>query len=342
MNSITPPELADLNDIETAQTSSSDNGSVNDSNVNDSSVHHRNVDDRNADDVNGGDNVADGYGSDRQWLAQIDIHAVKKSDRTRLKHLKHVGPLRVQRPFYPEGDCCHVYLLHPPGGMVSGDQLAINIDVSAGAHTLVTTPSAGKLYRGDSCSVPQSQVVNITVDNGICEWLPQETILFDGALGSTALNVELKKDAQFIGWELFCLGRPASNLPFNEGWFRQQLNIQQEGELILFEKQDLKANSDTANQRWGFNGLPVSGTFIACGFQNVSEDEMKTLIKGLRETVQPPEGSYLSLTWRMGVLIGRYLGHNTEQARACFTQLWQGVRPVLLDREATIPRIWMT
>lgn len=280
----------------------------------------------------------EGYGVDREWLARIDITAVKKTDRTRLKHLKHIGPLRVQHPFYPEGDCCHVYLLHPPGGMVSGDQLSINLSVEADAHMLVTTPSAGKLYRGDSCSVAQSQIVNIDVNEGICEWLPQETILFDGALGSTQLNLNLTGDARFIGWELFCLGRPASDLPFEQGWFRQQMNVHHNGELILFEKQDLDANSATANSRWGFNGLPVSGTFIACGF----DQEPVALIKALREKIQPPEGSCFSLTWRMGVLIGRYLGHNTEHARACFTQLWEGVRPALIEREVSIPRIWMT
>lgn len=286
----------------------------------------------------------EGYGDDRHWLAKIKIDADDKAGRTRIKHLNHVGPLRVQRPFYPEdknehsSDCCHVYLLHPPGGMVSGDKLSIDINLQPNAHTLVTTPSAGKIYRGDSCSVPQSQIVDISVTDGICEWLPQETILFDGALGSTQLNLDLKGDARFIGWEIFCLGRPASDLPFEQGWFRQQMNVHQNGELILFEKQDLQADSATANCRWGFNGLPVSGTFIACGF----EQAPKELIKQLRETIPAPEGSYLSLTWRMGVLIGRYLGHNTEQARECFTQLWQGVRPELINKNAVVPRIWMT
>lgn len=281
---------------------------------------------------------AQGYGQQRRWSANIRIDAVRKGERTRLKHLSHQGPLRVQRPFYPEGDCCHVYLLHPPGGLVSGDQLAIDIRVAEQAHTLITTPSAGKLYCGDSCSVPQSQQVNLQISDGICEWLPQETILFDGALGSTSLNVDLQGDARFIGWEIFCLGRPASQLPFEQGWFRQQMSLHHNGELMLFEKQDLAAQSPTATSRWGFNNLPVSGTFVAYGFSQAPDQ----LIRELRERIQPPAGSYLSLTWRMGVLIGRYLGDNTEQARQCFTEIWQGVRPALIDKPACLPRIWMT
>lgn len=279
-----------------------------------------------------------GYGDQRRWTANIAIDAVRKGDRTRLQHLSHKGPLRVQRPFYPEEDCCHIYLLHPPGGLVSGDQLSIDISVAEQAHTLITTPSAGKLYRGDSCSVPQSQQVNLKVKDGICEWLPQETILFDGALGNTSVNVDLQGDARFIGWEIFCLGRPASELPFEQGWFRQQMNVHHNGELVLFEKQDLAALSATATSRWGFNNLPVSGTFVAYGF----DQEPDQLIRELRERIQAPAGSYLSLTSRMGVLIGRYLGDNTEQARQCFTEIWQGVRPALIHKPATLPRIWMT
>ncbi len=43
-----------------------------------------------------------GYGSDRQWLASINIKLAAKGEKTHIRHLKHQGPLRVQRPFHPE------------------------------------------------------------------------------------------------------------------------------------------------------------------------------------------------------------------------------------------------
>ena len=63
----------------------------------------------------------------RRWAASISLGFDARPDAdktaTRMTHVRHKGPLRVQRPFYPEGrnGCCHVYLLHPPGGLVSGD-----------------------------------------------------------------------------------------------------------------------------------------------------------------------------------------------------------------------------
>src|SRR5690349_6561885 len=77
--------------------------------------------------------------------------------RTRLVERRHTGPLIVQRPFYPEGDPCHVYLVHPPGGVVGGDELRIEVDVGAAAHALLTTPAATKFYRCDGRVSSQTQ-----------------------------------------------------------------------------------------------------------------------------------------------------------------------------------------
>ena len=64
----------------------------------------------------------------------------------------------VQRPFFPEGrEVCHVYLLHPPGGLVGGDELRSICAVGAGAHALVTTPAAAKAYRSAGPIARQTQ-----------------------------------------------------------------------------------------------------------------------------------------------------------------------------------------
>jgi hypothetical protein len=107
--------------------------------------------------------------------------------------------LRVQRPFYPESrEVCHVYLLHPPGGLVSGDELQIDIAVGRDAWALLTTPGAGKVYGSDGQGVRQQQALRIA-RGGTLEWLPQEMILFDGARADLGTRVELEGDARFLG-----------------------------------------------------------------------------------------------------------------------------------------------
>src|SRR6185369_6129537 len=98
----------------------------------------------------------------------------------------------------PEGPrVCHVYLLHPPGGMVGGDELAVDVVVAADAHALLTTPAAAKVYRTNGAPVRQTQRLRVA-DGGTLEWLPQETILYDGARATLDTRVELARGARFI------------------------------------------------------------------------------------------------------------------------------------------------
>src|SRR4051812_37821451 len=84
------------------------------------------------------------------WHAHLQLGFARDGDRTRLVRNAHSGPLRVQKALYPEGpQVCHVIVVHPPGGVVGGDELDISLDVPDGCHVLATTPGAGKWYRAN-------------------------------------------------------------------------------------------------------------------------------------------------------------------------------------------------
>ena len=63
------------------------------------------------------------------WSAKLSLSFERALAKTNLRVSERVGPLSVQRPFYPEEDDCHAYVLHPPGGVVGGDQLELNVQV---------------------------------------------------------------------------------------------------------------------------------------------------------------------------------------------------------------------
>ncbi len=73
------------------------------------------------------------------WKASLDLTFIDRGDKTVLKHRSQQGPLAIQRPLYPEGNPCHTYLLHPPGGVVGGDTLQISVHAIQGAKSLITT-----------------------------------------------------------------------------------------------------------------------------------------------------------------------------------------------------------
>ena len=85
---------------------------------------------------------------DKSWQARLELSFQLSGGRTILARRQHVGPLIVQRPFYPEGpEVCHTYLLHPPAGIAAGDRIEAAVSVEEGAHVLLTTPGAAKWYR---------------------------------------------------------------------------------------------------------------------------------------------------------------------------------------------------
>ena len=140
------------------------------------------------------------------WHAELDLAFARSGGRTVLTRRDHRGPLLVQRAFYPEDNgTCHVYIVHPPGGVVGGDRLTITTDVGADAAALVTTPAAGKYYRTEGPDARQEQ--RLTVGPGaMLEWFPQETIIFDGAQVHTRTRVALADTASFVGWESYGTG----------------------------------------------------------------------------------------------------------------------------------------
>ena len=134
--------------------------------------------------------------TDASWHAELHLGFARTGERTVLRENRHRGPLRVQKALYPEGDAvCQAIVLHPPSGIAGGDQLAIAAEVGAGAHAQLTTPGAGKWYR--SGGVEASQCIELTVGEGATlEWLPQETIVFDGAQARMETHVSLAADVR--------------------------------------------------------------------------------------------------------------------------------------------------
>ena len=149
------------------------------------------------------------------------MNFVEKDKKTVFKRRKHQGPLQVQKLFYPEENgACHVYLLHPPGGVVGGDNFDVRIDVGTNAKVLVTTPAAGKFYRSGGATAFQKQTIKVA-DHGVLEWFPSENIFFSGARARLDTIVNLSERSHFIGWDILCLGRPA----IREHFLKGELNI---------------------------------------------------------------------------------------------------------------------
>ncbi|MGE4534600.1 urease accessory protein UreD [Halomonas sp.] len=278
------------------------------------------------------------FDAGRQWVASLDLGFATREAVTRMTRCRHRGPLRVQRPFHPEGrdGACHVYLLHPPGGLVSGDALSIEVGVQGGAHALLTTPAANKLYRADSHAVAWRQHTRLAVaDGGALEWLPQETLAFDGSRGAQTTEIALDGAARCLGWEVMALGRPASRLPYLSGRIEQRFRLTRGGRPLWLERQPLDPAHPRFHGRWGQGGASVQATLWAVGL-NDEAGAVEALREGLGASPR------WAVTVRHGVLLLRYLGLECREAWALCEAAWRVLRPWLLGREAHPPRIWRT
>jgi urease accessory protein len=254
----------------------------------------------------------------------------------------------VQRPFYPEGDrVCHVALLHPPGGVVGGDELRIEAALDSGAQALITTPAAGKFYRSAGPCAHQTQRL-IVAAGAALEWLPQENILYRGARVYALTRVELQGDARFLGWEIFCLGRPAAGETFSTGEYRQDFELWRDGEPLYLEQGRYAGGDAILDAPWGLRGQPVSATLICTGSPPAVVNAIRAGWDALQRSARPlpapsTDAAELATVSQLDrVLIGRYLGPSTAHARRLFTLAWGVLRPALLERPPCPSRFWNT
>lgn len=276
----------------------------------------------------------------RRWLAGYHGEFYHRDGATRMGKTQHYGPLRVQRPFFPEGtDTLHLYLLHPPGGLVGGDHLEIGLNAGVASHVLMTTPSAGKVYRNES-DLTQGQHVHIRVaEQAVVEYLPQENIVFDGANAELYTRVDIEGSGLFVGWEITCLGRRESQAPFIAGRLRQSLNIYHDGQPLFLDRCDLQVPGRLLLSDCGFQQQNLFGTFVINRDVDFDYADWQQKING---HLKKHRGGCVSITQKPGVLIARILGTHTESMRQVFEALWQEIRPLIINKPACIPRIWLT
>jgi urease accessory protein len=267
------------------------------------------------------------------WKASLALGFSFENQKTTLSRKVHDGPLVVQKPLYPEGaEVCHAIVVHPPGGIAGGDELALQARMGAGAAALLTTPGAAKWYR--SCGPRAKQSLGFDV-RGQLEWLPQETIVFDGALAETDTEVELQAGAGLIGWDIVCLGRTGSGERFTCGSYRSSIRVRRAGKLLWLERGRIDGGGRLLDSPAGLGGNPVFGTLFA----SFPHFDKKILVE-MRD--KNPTTGRGSVTLLPGILLARYLGDSSEAARHYFIALWRILRPAVAGRAAVEPRIWRT
>lgn len=278
-----------------------------------------------------------------EWHADLDLEIKQSSNGARLTRYHRNGPLHVQKAFYPEGpNLAHLYLLHPPGGLVSGDSLIVRANVAEASAALVTTPGAGRFYGARANSAQQVQNNFLVIGpQASLEWFPMETLFYSGSNGRSHTEIKVAEGGKFIGWDIATLGLPASNQPFIAGQLRQSLEIHYAGQLTWLERWRFNAqDAHFLNSPAGLAGQSSNGILLAGPFKLTVAENTLNKLHQICERIKHKEHGFAGVTQVNQWLAVRYVGPSATHARELFTQAWLELRPLLIKRNACPPRIW--
>ena len=257
---------------------------------------------------------------------------------------RHDGPLRVLASLYPEAaSVCHNVLVHPPGGLVGGDTLAVDVSVGDSAHALITTPGATRFYR--STGAPATQTLTATLAaNARLEWLPLETIAYSGCSAENRLRFELEAGAEMIGWDVLALGLPASNQPFVRGRFTQSIDFPgrwlERGVIDAGDPADLRL----LDSPLGWAGERVLGTLWFATGAALAPARRDALLDAARDVA----GSHAlkrragATATHDGIVVLRVLAPRVEPLMDLLGMVWARWRELAWQLPACVPRVWRT
>lgn len=269
----------------------------------------------------------------RSWPARLKLTTGFRRGRTRVLEKQQAGPLTLQRAHYPEQDLAHLHLLHPPGGVVGGDTLDIEMISVNQSRSLVTTPGATKFYAGNGFPASQAQRLTISANTSL-EWLPQENIIFDGADIVLSTEIHVESNASLVAWEINTFGRPASSQPYRNGSFSNRLRVYDSNRLIFQDMFVHDAKRDNLSSIPGLRGLYAMATMVVMPVERQFVAEIQAKFHD--------KSRALAATCLDDIMVVRCMGHSSAQLRNWLTQIWFYIRPDVIGREGMIPRIWNT
>ncbi len=254
---------------------------------------------------------------------------------------RHDGPLRVLASLYPEAPAvCHNVLVHPPGGIVGGDELAIDTRLAEGAHALVTTAGATRFYRSTGAPAVQTLNAVLAADTRL-EWLPLETIAYSGCIAQNRLRFTLAPGAEMIGWDVLALGLPTSGQPFERGSFRQSIELP--GRWL---ERGTIAAADTRllDSPLGWAGQRVMGTLWFAAGATLHEPRRDALLDAARAVIEahPLKTSAGATSPQDGVIVLRVLAPRVEPLMNLLARVWAEWRQVAWQMPPCTPRVWRT
>ncbi len=274
------------------------------------------------------------------WTGRLELRYRRDGERC-VAHDRHEGPLRVLQALYPEGPgICHHVLVHPPGGVVGGDLLDIDVELGAGTHAVITTPGATRFYRSAG-AVGEQRALLRAAEGARVEWLPLEAIAYRGCHAVNAVRFDLAEGAAMIGWDLLALGLPAAGEAFDAGWIEQRLEWPgrwlERGRIAASDHRLLRSPLGLGGHGVLASVWFASGSALAPSLRDALVDTAREALAA--SGFGGPAGVTAPAP---GVVLARALAQRVEPVFALASAVRAAWRRAAWQLDAQPPRVWRT
>jgi len=267
---------------------------------------------------------------------EIGFDACPRSGRTRLKHLHQQAPLRALFPLCTGMDLPMAVATSTSGGFAGGDRMEIALSVGAAAAAIGTAQAAEKFYR--SAGADTEMGIRLAVEaGGWLEWLPQESILFNGARLKRRVEIAMTGDAAILAGDILVFGRRARGERMEYGLIHDQWRIRIDGKLawadgLFGEGDDLVG---ALRHPAALNNVGASALLVHAGPGAARHlDLVRDLLAASNAPVR------CAATCVNGILLVRWLGEDSIDIRPSFARVWTALRGAARNLSPTLPTFW--
>lgn len=281
------------------------------------------------------------------WQASIRLEFRKDKDKTLMVRNLHYGPLVVQKPFYPEV-ACHVYLLHPPGGVASCDHLCVEAKANEHSQVLITTPGATKFYKGENNYSLFEQ--NFYVENDASlEYLPAQNIFYKGTHTKVKTTFYLKDNSRFAFRDVSKCGMKDEERPFENSSLFNTVTIVENGKEKLIETSFIDGQDDLEALSGNY-GCVYTGTYITNKVCEETLDKIRAILDSYKDNSSFEHSKRKEPNFRFYVAAGvvdnytvvRFLSSHNEAIEKSIVDIWKLTRLETVGLKPCLPRIWST
>jgi urease accessory protein len=175
---------------------------------------------------------------------------------------RYTLPLQALAPVALGDPAAVVSILNPTGGLVGGDRLSIDVEVTAGAHAVLTTPSATRVYRTDAEAAVHSVKISIGPQAAV-EWVPDHTIPFAGSALRQTLDVDMDATARLILVDAFSAGRIGRGEAWQFAVLDSAVSVRDQHGWLLRDRLALRGPMNGKDTAWDGLGYTESHPYFA-------------------------------------------------------------------------------